>query len=176
MCLQKGHQSIPLHHKLLSFGGWKRIRRGRRNARWVHLYAVFPETKTEMRSRGETRTAHIADDLSLLHPCASSDPLTDAAQVEVAGFVGFIVPDPHKITVPALVTRLSHGAVANGADGRAGRGSVVDSQVGPVDAQHGVKPAFGEARTNPRVVEGRFEVSPLHTLPFFIVVLRFAVG
>src|SRR3546814_2010298 len=83
----------------------------------------------QVRPGRETRGAHIADDLSLLHSVAGLQLLGIAAQMGIGGLVGLVVSEADVFAEAAEALPLHHDAVSGRQDRRPARRGKVQALV-----------------------------------------------
>ncbi|OPY07631.1 MAG: hypothetical protein A4E67_01176 [Syntrophaceae bacterium PtaB.Bin038] len=129
----------------------------------------------QVRPRGESRGAHVPDELPLGHACPFPDPFCKARQVAVEGLVAVGVADDDELAVPALPAGRKDLAARHGRDGRPLRRHVVRAVVGPADLEDRVESRLREARADPAETQRRLEEGLAQRAALGVVVVGLAV-
>ena len=129
----------------------------------------------QVRARGASGGADIADDIALGDAGAVFDSLGETLEVSVGGFVSAAVPDANVVSVAAVSAGAFHGAVAGGVDGRAGGRGEVQSAVHAVVSEDRVE-THAESRAETGAVYGGAHESFAHGVAVVVVVFEAFVG
>jgi len=106
---------------------WNRWGRRELFAKRIDVFTVFVKWKVKMWAAGESRRSNIANDLTLLDRLPCFESLSVGSQVHICSGVCGVVFDLHHAATAPKPFGINDFAVANGFDGGARWGSIIDA-------------------------------------------------
>ena len=137
------------------------------SGRRIHLEridgrAVLPHAEVQVRARGRTGHAHIANHLPLVHAVPYLEARRIFGKVHIAGGIHGIVTDLDGIATAAAPALADDGTVTDAHHGRAGGSGIVYARMGTDHAVHGMQAVIGETGRDAGKLERGLEESLAH--------------